>query len=576
MLENDFVVPWSIGGSQGRAPYLVATMTNAIRDMVVAVTATAIALLTAGCGGGGGSGGNTALTARQACDALSSAKVDASRIALPTRGAGVVSTRLVAAGAPGNTDGEYCQVDGKISPIDPVAQEITFEVRLPSAWNNKALQVGGGSWDGAIPIGNEANRVVRGAAAAPLARGYAVFGSDSGHADAQGLDASFAVNDEQLANFGGDQLKKTRDVVIAILQQRYGKVPAKTYFVGLSNGGREALVAVQRFPADYDAVLALFPPPAWTPLFMKLNQVARAMFANNGAGWIGSSKAAFLNQSVVTACDASDGAIDGIVSNPSCTFDYRSLRCPGGADAGSNCFSDPQLKTLDVLFQNLSLPYALANGIDSFGPFSLSANFNSDLNVLGSTPTPALMPISPPEVGLMAYFSDGLMRYAVTRNPALVPFSFDETQPMAYLPRLQTVSNILDATNPDISAFKQRGGKLMIVHGGADELVPASGTAVWYQQVVARFGQAETDTFLRFYIVPGLAHGGGGAFGFSGDLVSAMEQWSEVGVAPANLTGTDANPASAGRTRPLCAYPTWPKYIGGSVDAASSYSCVTQ
>ena len=260
-------------------------MKSLIRAFASVVMAAAITLLTAGCGGGGGSsGGNVAPTAQQVCDALNSMKVDASRIALPTRGGEVVATRLVTAGAQGNTDGEYCQVDGKIHPIDTTAQDITFEVRLPSAWNNKALHVGGGGWDGAIPIGNEANRLVRGAAATPLARGYVVFGSDSGHADAGGLDASFALNDEQLANFGGDQLKKTRDVAMAILQQRYGGLPAKTYFVGLSNGGREALVAVQRFPADYDAVLVLFPPPAWTPMFMKLNQVARAMFTNNGAG----------------------------------------------------------------------------------------------------------------------------------------------------------------------------------------------------------------------------------------------------------------------------------------------------
>src|SRR5689334_18569821 len=334
-------------------------MKSGIHAFASAVMAAAITLLAAGCGGGGSSrGGNPGPTAQQACDALNGAKVDASRIALPSRGGEVLSTRFVVAGAQGNTDGEYCQVDGRIHPIDATAQDVTFEVRLPSAWNNKALHVGGGSWDGAIPIGNEANRVVRGTAATPLARGYAVFGSDSGHADAGGLDASFALNDEQLANFGGDQLKKTRDVAMAILQQRYGGAPAKTYFVGLSNGGREALVAVQRFPADYDAALVLFPPPAWTPLFMKLNQVARAMFANSGAGWISPAKVAFLNQSVVAACDASDGAVDGIVSNPSCTFDYRSLRCPGGAEAGNSCFSDPQLQTLDALFQPLSLPHA--------------------------------------------------------------------------------------------------------------------------------------------------------------------------------------------------------------------------
>ncbi|MGH8713112.1 MAG: tannase/feruloyl esterase family alpha/beta hydrolase, partial [Casimicrobiaceae bacterium] len=530
------------------------TMTSPVHALAFAVMATAIASLTAGCGGGGGSGG-AGSTPQQACDALSGATIAASRIALPTRGGEVVSTRLVLAGTPDNADGEYCQVEGKIHAADINAQDIHFEIRLPSAWNNKALHVGGGSWDGAIPIGNEANRVVRGTAATPLARGYAVFGSDSGHADPAGLDASFALNDEQLANFGGDQLKKTRDATMDILQRRYGRLPAKTYFVGLSNGGREALVVVQRFPADYDAVLALFPPLAFTPLLMKLNQVAVAMFANHGAGWISPAKAVFLNRSVVSVCDASDGAVDGIVSNPSCTFDYRSLRCPGGADTASDCFSDPQLKTLDALFQRLAFSYALANGVASSGPFSLSANFASDLNILGAMPTPMSAPPSAPEVGLAAAFSDGLIRYAVTRNSTLAPFTFDAAQPMSYLPRLQTVSTILDATNPDISAFKQRGGKLIILHGGADELVPASGTADWYQQLVARFGQAETDAFVRFYRVPGLGHGGGGVFSFSADVLSALEQWSEAGKAPANLTATDANPASAGRTRPLCAYP---------------------
>ncbi|MGH8799093.1 MAG: tannase/feruloyl esterase family alpha/beta hydrolase, partial [Casimicrobiaceae bacterium] len=480
-------------------------MKRPIRTLGAAAIALAVASLIVGCGGGGGSsGGGTGSTPQQACDALAGATIAASRIALPTRGGEVVSTRLVLAGTPGNADGEYCQVDGRIHAVDVTAQDIHFEVRLPSAWNNKALHVGGGSWDGAIPIGNEATRLVRGTAASPLARGYAVFGSDAGHADAGGLDATFAVNDEQLANFGGDQLKKTRDAAMAILQTRYGAPPAKTYFVGVSNGGREALVVVQRFPADYDAVLAWSPPLAWTPLLMKLNQVARALFSNHGAGWISPSKAAFLNQSAVSACDASDGVVDGIVSNPSCALDYRALRCPGGADTASSCFSDPQLTTLDALFQRLALPYALANDIDSFGPFSLSANFTSDLDILGTTPTPMSTPPSGAEAGLAAIFSDGLIRYAVTGNPALAPFTFDEMQPMSYLPRLQAVSQILDASNPDISAFQERGGKLIILHGGADPLVPASGTADWYRQLVARFGQAETDAFVRFYVVPGL------------------------------------------------------------------------
>ncbi|MFI4953162.1 MAG: tannase/feruloyl esterase family alpha/beta hydrolase, partial [Burkholderiales bacterium] len=358
-------------------------MKSPIRILVAAAVAMAAASLIVGCGGGGSSGGGTALTPQQACDALDGAPIEASRIALPTRGGEVVSTRLVLAGAQGNADGEYCQVEGKIHGVDTTAQDINFGIRLPSAWNNKALHVGGGSWDGAIPIGNEETRVVRGNAATPLARGYAVFGSDSGHADPADLDASFALNDEQLANFGGDQLKKTRDATMEILQRRYGRLPAKTYFVGLSNGGREALVVVQRFPADYDAVLALFPSLALTPLLVELNQAALAMFANHGAGWISPAKAAFLNRSVVSTCDASDGVVDGIVSDPSCTFDYRSLRCPGGADTASDCFSDPQLKALDALFQRLTFSYALANGVASSGPFSLSANFASDLNILG-------------------------------------------------------------------------------------------------------------------------------------------------------------------------------------------------
>ena len=251
--------------------------------------------------------------------------------------------------------------------MDTTAQPINFSLALPTFWNRKVVQLGGGGWDGSVtdPTGTASFSA---APPPPLAKGYAVFGDDSGHT---GSDASFALNAEQLQNYGSDHLKKVHDTAMELFAARYGTRPSKTYFAGQSNGGREAMMVLQRWGQDYDGILAIFPALAWTPGFMKMQQVGVAMRSAAGAGWISPAKATMVRNAILQDCDAKDGLVDGIVSNyNACTFDVAALRCPSGLDAGDDCLSDPQLATFAALQTPADLPYALANGVSQAPAFN--------------------------------------------------------------------------------------------------------------------------------------------------------------------------------------------------------------
>ena len=518
----------------------------------------------------------------QSCAALKDIRIDAASIGLPTRGARVESAAVVPASAT-NTAGEHCLVQGRIHSVDTAAQPIQFTLALPTQWNRKVVHLGGGGWNGFLPA--PGGTVIGSALSpAPLASGYAVFGGDSGHV---GLDPTFQLNAEQARNYGADHLKKTRDVAIEIIRLRYAAAPTRSYFAGGSNGGREALMVLQKWGQDYEGILAVYPAHAWTPTFLKMQQVGVAMRSGGGAGWINQAKALTLQRATVAACDALDGLADGIVSNlAACSFDHRALRCVGGADTGNDCFSDVQLATIDVLETPAQLPYALSNGITRAPAFNKGADWGgaivgTDLplgntaafNVPAGGGTPARS-----ELGWVHWYGDGFTRYGLMQDPNANALSFDPLNPGPLLARLQEMSRLYDATNPDIQTFLRKGGKLLMVHGQSDQLVPAQPTIDYYQSVVQRFGQAEIDQAVRFYLIPGYSHVGGLAFNpVQGmNLFSALEAWVETGVAPQSLAAADLNPNANRRTRPLCRYPTWPRYNGsGSVDAASSFTCVS-
>jgi len=561
-----------------------------------------VALLVTACGGGddapatastgnagnagtGGDAGTTtpsapALSAQDACNALNGATLPASALALPTGGVTVSKATLIAADATGNTLGEYCQVRGAIAPVDAAASSINFAVNLPTQWNGKGIQFGGGGFDGTLIDGTETVRFALPGDPAPLSRGYATWGDDSGHQSSSITDGRFATNDEQLANYGGDTLKKTHDVAIALITQRYGKAPVRAYFLGTSTGGRDALSYIQRWPADYAGVIANEPALNYTGTRLSNVAVGRALYLNGGTGWLNVNKTLMVQKAAMDACDTLDGVADKVVSNvEGCRVGamqvLANLRCAGGTDTGDTCLSDAQIATVKVIEQPLQLNYALANGVTVAGGYNIlegalvAGPFTT--RDLGTRAVPG-NPATTADAN-MYVTGDQWVKYFVTRNATFDALTFDPATPGSWTSRVQTVSALTDATNPDLSAFLAKGGRLIMLHGLADEVISPNSTIAWYNAVIARVGQTAVDQGIRFYTVPGMGHGTG-SFLPAWNSLTALENWVEMGVAPGTREVMDTNASTYGRTRPLCQYPSWPKYKGtGSADAAINYTC---
>jgi len=530
--------------------------------------------------------------AQTSCANLVGLTIPPGAIGLPTTGGTVTAATLTpATGSGAALVAEYCRVSASISPVDPTAPKILFRVALPTAWNQKALMYGGGGFDGSIP--NVAGNVPQGATdkALPVTRGYAVFGSDSGHqAGARGsLDGTFGLNDEALANWGGDALKKTRDAAVYIITARYGMAPAKSYFAGGSTGGRESLESIRRWPKDWDGAIAWY--PAWNQAAAMLGgQVATIALSKPGA-YPNSNKRLALFQSAMQACDGLDGLIDGLIANQdacNATFDPATamlnaspLRCPGGADTGDSCLSDAQIAALRKMNEPANFAFPLARGHESYPGYNV---WGGDLGItstspveptvvflnLGSAQPANPMPATAPYVSQQV---DGVLKYIITRDPTFNPLSFDPEQRNPWGRQWHQLSLMID-DSPNIAGFVERGGKLLLAHGLQDVLVSARATEDYYQRLVRLFGRDTVKNFVRFYEVPGFGHAVSSQFNATWDSLTALEQWVEGGVAPANQVTVDTV-GVPGRTRPLCDFPKWAQYNGtGDINAAASFTCV--
>lgn len=577
-------------------------------------SAIGISLALAACGGGGGGGGggfaflpptstppagggdsppagyppdNTPPPAVQpvaSCADLAGRSLPASLISLPTQGATVTSATPVAASDAGNTLGDYCRVRGTIQPVDPNSQSINFAVNLPEKWNQKTIHFGGGGFDGVLIDGTEVIRFGPAGKPAPLALGYATYGDDSGHQSGSITDGKFAANDEQLANYGGNSLKKTRDVAQALVLARYGVAPKHAYFLGTSTGGRDALSYIQRWPLDYDGVIANEPALNYTGTRLSNVAVGRALYNNSAAGWMDLSETLMVQKAAMQACDKLDGAADNIVSNVESCRQLNaqllaSLRCPGGTKTAKTCLSDAQLDTVKAIESPLDFTtYSLANGVKRAGGYNLlegalvAGPFTT--RDLGTRKVPD-NPATSADAN-MYVTGDQWVKFFVTRIANFDTLGFDPLNPGSYAARVTEVSNLTDATNPNLAPFFGRGGRLIMLHGLADEVISPNSTIDYYKQLVATLGQASVDRSVRFYTVPGMGHGTG-SFIPNWDSLAALEGWVENGLAPATGVAVDAVAGTYGRTRPLCLFPAWPKYRGsGSLDAAVNYSCVTE
>lgn len=526
----------------------------------VALTATALAVASPASA----RGHRPALT-QQRCDDLSTFTIGARRIALPTTGARVTSATWV------EGDGGQCRVVGHIDPVDPAAPGIEFQVNLPSAWNGRALQMGGGGYDGTLITGLDPYRLQPAGQPTPLQQGFVTLGSDGGHKGI-GFDSTFGLNDEALVDYGTDSIKKTHDAAVAIMKQVYKKKPRYFYFIGFSQGGHEAINAAGLYPKDYDGVVAGTPAYNVAMMHAGVGSVYRdALYRDGGVGWLSPAKTRLLVDAVSTACDDLDGVADGIISDTaSCldAFDVQELRCPDGADAGDSCLSDAQIATADAIASEHDLGFEIAgNSIVPASPIYYGGTY--DRFTLGTSPTPPY-----PVDGTQAFHYTVLNAIAtniVTRDPAYDTRTFDLN---AWSDRIQEVGEILDSTSVNLSAFARRGGKMILTTGLADDGVLPENTRAFYERQVAAFGERRTDRFLRYYEMPGFSHGFG-AFNATYDALPSLMDWVERRVAPTDLVMIDANAATAGRTRPMCEYPAWPRFTGNDPDVAASFTCVT-
>lgn len=533
------------------------------------------------------------------CEALNGMTVAVDAIGLPTTGAVITGTQVVpAAGAGPTAVGDYCKVLGDIRPVDPAAPSIKFQVNLPANWNGKAMMFGGGGYNGTIATGTgnvPAGPVDR---PVPLGAGYATFGSDSGHqaGPAGSRDGTFGANDEALRNFAGEALKKTRDVAITIIKARYAADVQRTYFAGGSTGGREALLAVGNWPQDFDGAIVLY--PAWNAVALNLHFGRITQELAKPGAYPNRAQRTVLLQASLEACDDLDGVKDGLISDVAACdarFDPATakrngtdIRCPDGVAAGDTCLSDAQIAAFRVINAPLDLPYSLPGGQTGYPGFT---TWGTDFGVLNPNPLQATVlslalgtsqPTNPmPPVTVSegppygSTFWDQFAKYFVTRDPAFNSLSLDPVNPGPWQPRIVELAGVQSADPDKLDAFRAKGGKILMAHGKHDALVSNRATQDFVKRVDAGMAGDIRD-FLRYYEIPGYGHAVSTVFNAAWDSLTTLERWVEEGVEPAPQVVADTV-GVPGRTRPLCEYPSWPRYNGsGEVNVATSFTCVIE
>jgi pimeloyl-ACP methyl ester carboxylesterase len=548
--------------------------------------------------------GSKEITAEDCTSTKLGTTIPVSSIGEPVAGVTLAAPRWVVATG---TAPAYCSIDGAMAPTDTSVngRPINFRVVLPASWTSHAVQLGGGGMNGSIP------GLTGGEGATLLQRGFATYGSDSGHqaggfgprgggapaAPAVTPAGEWSLSDEAIKNLGYMQMKKTRDAAMVLMERLYGERPRFNYYVGGSQGGREALTVAQRYPADYNGIAANVPILSFSSLMLapELIRIQEKPLAN----WITPAKTQAIRAEFVRQCDKLDGLADGIMNNyMACRaiFDmsqgsptrnpWAAKRCPNNVDpnpqdtTAAACFTDGQISTLKVVYSRYKFATPLAHGTRTFGMWvpttdpsgsglienaryrgqegaAETARNHSHLGALGVT---------------------GFLM----KNPAANPLDYVEGG--AFNARREEISAWLDATNPDLSAFNRRGGKMIVAIGTNDSLASPGAQLDYYQSVLDTMGRTTVDSFARFYVLPQTGHGlTGSSYTMDGDgktitaqqipsrfdRIAMLLDWVERGTAPPK-SGTATGTAGS---LPLCSYPTYPRHNGGATTDAASYTC---
>ncbi len=451
----------------------------------------------------------------------------------------------------------FCQVDGHAAST---GNTVNFQLGLPESWNGKFLFLGVGGLGGSLAKLDPG-----------LARGYATATTDTGH---RASEPDWASNRAKEIDYGYRGTHVSTVATKALTASFYGAPPKYAYFEGCSNGGRQALMEVQRYPDDFDGVIGGHPATG-TPMQVGRAVVYQRMLASPDA-YLTPSAIELVSKASLAACDKADGLEDGLVSDPRpCRFDPSSLVCRGAATDG--CLTPGQVATVAQIYRGVKTPdgQIYAHG---FPPGHEGGATGWTQWIAGQTPP------APQESGSLAYTG--------TRLPSgygLMDFNFQflalENDDPGYgwrqfdvardLPRMRTMTEILSPLDADLRPFAKSGGKLLMYHGWSDPGISALGTLDYYERVVRTVGgQSTADAFVRTYFVPGMHHCGGGPGPNTFAMLPVLESWVEKGVAPGSVQASRVVEGKTVRTRPLCPHPQVARYRGtGSIDEAASFVC---
>jgi feruloyl esterase len=452
----------------------------------------------------------------------------------------------------------HCRVNGTISP------EIDFEVNLPASWNGRLYMIGNGGLAGQGP--DDPGRTNDRATA--LANGFAMASTNTGHDARKEPGGTFVLSNPQKAiDYAYRAVHLSATTAKAVANEYYAQPVARAYWNSCSNGGRQGLLEAQRYPDDFDGIVANAPWVEQTGFAVGALWNQRALADTP----LTREKLEVVARSAMAKCDAVDGLADGLIDDPrECAFDPASDVPSCGASGGSACLTSAEAAAVAKIYGG-----PISNGKPFFPGFMVgseavvtAANGNANSNWMNFI-VAAQPDAKPADFNL----AESLLRYLVfdPPRPDYDFRSFDFDRDVAQLERWGKLAN---ANDPDLSKFHARGGKIIMTYGWADQILQPLMGVHYYEQATAKNGPKTTD-FFRLFMVPGMAHCAGGVGPDQNDAVTAVIDWVEKGVAPDALIASKIVDGRVTRSRPLCPYPQVARYKGeGSIDDAASFRCV--
>ena len=471
-----------------------------------------------------------------------------------------VSSAKMVATDPARKLPAYCEVRATIHPVE--GSNIGVVYRLPEGWNGKFYGVGGGGFAGNVGLN---------AAADGLVKGYATAGSDTGHPGTANEDGDFLidrrghVNPVQLADFTYRAIHLMTTVGKAMVARYYGRPETRAYFQGCSTGGRQGLTEVQRYPDDYDGVIA--GAPVYDLRVQSTMLFRTQAFHKDPASNLIAGQPELINKAVLSACDANDGLKDGIINNPmACRWDPGVLQCKPGETPSATCLGAKQVRTVRTMYSGVKIK----DGRIAAWPSARGSELDWTVRSIGGTMENPL--------GSNRSLGTRYLFYVLYGDPDRdwsAPTAHGIVEALARSPE----ARVYQANQPDVAAFIKRGGKLLLYHGGYDPGPSSVGTLDYLRKArtvtAAKLGksQASLNEDMRLFIVTGMGHCRGGPGPDQFDLLTPMEDWVEHGRAPKRIVATKAG---APISRPICAWPALPQYKGtGEPSQEASFVCRT-